>query len=147
MRLLFPALCLLAALGCTSSSNIKGSPNTSLVVTYYGEEVHRRGPTKPPRWISVKQFISLEKEKSAIIVFGAEWCNSCQQLRVAIKQANLKEPVYYVNIDEPWVKGIIADTGIKQIPIMFYLVDGKAITAKVGVNRIVMWLLINKESK
>lgn len=147
MRLLFPALCLLVALGCTSSSDIKGSPNTSLVVTYNGKEVHRRGPETPPRWIGVKKFISLEKEKSAIIVFGAEWCKSCQHLRTALKQAKLKSPVYYVNIEDPWVRGIIADTGIKQIPIMFYLVDGKAVTAKVGVNRIVMWLLINVESR
>ena len=147
MRLLISALSVMLVLGCFNSSNVKDSPNTSLVVTYEGKEVYRREPKKPPRWIGVKKFISLEKEKSAIIIFGAEWCQTCQSLRTALKQARLKEPVYYVNVDDPWVQGIIADTGIKEIPIMFYLVDGKAKMAKVGMNRIVMWLLINIESK
>jgi hypothetical protein len=146
MRVLFSALCFTLFFGCFSSNNVKESSNTSLVVTYEGKEVHRREPKKPPRWIGAKKFVSLEKEKSAIIVFGAEWCRACETLRVAIKQAKLKEPVYYVNIDNPWAQGIIADTGIKNIPIMFYLVDGKAKIAKVGTNRIVMWLLINIES-
>lgn len=146
MRVLFSVLCFTLLFGCFSSSNIKGSSNTSLVVTYEGKEVHRREPKKPPRWISLEKFVSLEKEKSAIIIFAADWCEACKTLRVAVKQAKLKEPIYYVNIDDPWAQRIIADTKIKQIPIMFYLVDGKAKIAKVGMNRIVMWLLVNIES-
>ena len=146
MRAIVPILCALLVTSCLSSNNIKESPNTSLVVTYNGKEVHRREAKGPERWISLDKFVSLEKEKTAIVVFGAEWCQPCRQLRIAIKQARLKQPVYYVNIDEPWAQSIIADTGIKQIPIMFYLVDGKAVMAKMGTNRIVMWLLINIES-
>lgn len=129
--------------GCFKQPTYKESPNTSLTVTYNGKEVHRRNA----RWVSLNEFTQLESKPSAIIIFGADWCEACNKLRAAISQANLKQKVYYVNIDEPWVRSIIISTGIKQIPIMFYLVNGKAHMAKLGPNEIIMWLLINIESK
>ena len=126
---------------CTSSVPIHND-NSSLVVTYEGKEVHRRNT----KWISLNEFTNLENKKQAIVIFGADWCKVCDKLRVAIKQARLKEKVYYVNIDDPWVREIILSVKIRQIPLMFVIVDGKAKVAKLGPSEIIMWLLINVES-
>lgn len=126
---------------CTSSAPINHN-NSSLTVTYEGKEVHRRNTG----WISVDEFANLENKKRALIVFGAPWCKVCTKLRVAVKEAELKEKVYYVNIDEPWAREVAATINLKQIPIMFVLEDGKAKLAKLGPGQIVMWLLVNVDS-
>ena len=143
MRHLTTILALVTALGCTSSNQVHGESNTSLVVTYNGKEVYRRNT----KWISLDEFASLQNKKTAIIIFGAEWCKVCETLRTALTQLNLKEKIYYVNIDEPWMREVMVSTNIKKIPIMFHLTNGKADMAKVGPSEIIMWLLINKESK
>ena len=126
---------------CTSTVPVYND-NSSLVVTYEGKEVHRRNTG----WISLHEFAKLEHAKRAIVIFGAPWCKACMKLRKAINQANLKEKVYYVNIDEPWARDVATSIKLKQIPIMFLLEDGKAKLAKLGPSEIVMWLLINVES-
>lgn len=126
---------------CTSSVPVYND-NSSLVVTYEGKEVHRRNTG----WVSVQEFTKLEHEKRAIVIFGAPWCKVCTKLRKVISEAELKEKVYYVNIDEPWARGIAASIKLKQIPIMFVIENGKAKTAKLGPGDIVMWLLVNVDS-
>ncbi len=126
---------------CTSSAPVINDSNTSLVVTYNGEEVHRRNT----EWISLNEFVKISEKEDFVIVFGAPWCKPCDKLRMLIKQAELKEPVYFLNLDESWVKAIAMDIGIKGIPVMFNVKLGKATVAKFGPNEIIMWLLINKK--
>ena len=131
----------LIAGSCTSSNPVREDPNTSLVVTYEGKEVHRRNA----KWISIDEFIKLREKDEFVMVFGADWCRSCEKLRMLIKQANLKDRVYFLNLEEPWVKSIAMETGIRNIPVMFSVQHGKATIAKIGPNDIIMWLLINKK--
>ena len=126
---------------CTSSAPLNSEPNTSLVVTYNGEEVHRRNTP----WISLSEFAEISEKEDCVIVIAAPWCKPCEKLRFLIKQAEIKEPIYFLNLEEPWVKQIAMEIGIKSIPVMFNVKQGKAAIAEFGPDKIIMWLLINKK--
>jgi len=61
--------------------------------------------------------------------------------RRAIKSAELKIKVYYLNLDEPWVTELAGLMGIKTIPVMFHTGKaGKTIAIRVGPASIVSYL-------
>ena len=129
-----------------SGPPLKYNPNTELVVHYQGKEVYRcNSITNTDNYIALNdlnKFISQKKE--LIIIFAADWCSSCRVTKKALKQANLKKQVFYVNIDEEWVQKLAALIEVKSIPFMLHTdKEGNFIQALVGPKEIILYLLLN----
>ena len=142
----FCLLFLILQIGCTANNkNLKDPnvqvfyPETELIVTYNNKEVHR-----------VSKYISLNKlkqimaeNKEFIIIFSSEKCSACILTHKAIKQAELKTEVYYLNLDEKWVMQVAALMGIDSVPLMLHIdKKGNTIAQKLGPGKIVTYLLI-----
>ena len=124
--------------GC-SAAPVKESPNTSLVVTYEDKIVHRRNS----KWVSREKLTqAADSKKEIFIIFGADWCKSCNLLRDAIDQANLDKEIYFLNIDEPWVAKLATMFKVSGIPTMFH-VNSKSniIAGRQGAGPSVVYLL------
>jgi thioredoxin-related protein len=113
--------------------------NTELVVTYYNKEVHRRSP-----YLSLAELEILTKQKKElIIIFSASWCSACKLTKKAISHADLKTKVYYLNIDENWVKKLALMFKIQAVPSMIHVrKDGDLASIKTGPGEIITYLLI-----
>ena len=133
------SLLILPALSCSSVPHSTDS-NTELVVTYNGVEEHRRGG----EWVSQKQLRKLvDTKQELIIAFGAPWCGPCNLIKKALKQADLKKKVYWINTDEVWGSQFMALLGSRDIPFMIHADrGGKIIAAKQGAGAIVSYLVI-----
>ena len=133
-------LIILTNLSCGSAPPANNA-NTQLVVHYNGKEVHRRGG----EYISEQKLVSLVRaEKEFIIIFAADWCNACKLTKKALKQANLKKPIYYLNIDSDWVQKLAAMMHIKSIPLMVHTDStGETKASLIGPSDIVLYLLLN----
>jgi len=112
-----------------------------LVVTYNGKEVHRRNTG----WVSKEELNAIvETPGKKIFIFGAPWCKPCGLLRTAIKQANVKHEIYWVNIDEPLGQELMVVMGKRSIPLMMATgPNGEFIAERVGPAKITMYLLLN----
>lgn len=141
MRLLtlLLSLLILPALSCSSAQQSTNS-NTELVVTYNGVEEHRRGGD----WVSHRQLRKLvDSNQELIIVFGAKWCKPCNLIKKAVKQANLRKKVYWVNVDKTWGAQLMTLLGSKDIPFMIHAdKSGKIVATKHGAGAIVSYLVI-----
>ena len=139
IRLLAPLL-LVLSMACGSTQPYKD--NSSLVVTYYGKEVHRRNTG----YISHSQLKSiLAKEEGFVIIFSADWCKSCQTVKKSIERASpkLKSKVYYLNLDEKWVQQLAMIMRIKGVPLMLDIDEkGQTIAIKGGAVPIMSYLLL-----
>ena len=134
-------LMLLPPTGCGGSSeNAKNSSNTSLVVTYYGKEVHRRNT----RWVSLEELSEIiKKPGEKVLIFGADWCQSCNILRKALKQADLDLKIHWINVDDPWGAKLMQELRKSSVPYMMYLDKNDNLVAeKVGSSEITMYLLL-----
>ena len=114
---------------------------SSLEVTYYGKEVHRRNTN----WISDSEITELVKTPGKkIFIFGADWCKACDFLRKAIKQADVDHHIYWINVDEDWGRELLVVMGQNTIPFMAAVDnDGNFIATRVGPSKITMYLLLN----
>ncbi|MBL97547.1 MAG: hypothetical protein CMF52_07000 [Legionellales bacterium] len=139
MKVAFTLLFLL--LSSCSLVNTKQYKNSgsSLIVTYDGVEEYRRSKD----YISEKHLVDLmESEKEFIVIFAADWCRGCKLARKAIKQANLKVNVVYINVDEKWVKKLMSIMEVRQIPLMVHInKDGKTKASRFGAGKIVTYLI------
>ena len=129
------------AISCGSTpSATNTTDNTSLVVTYYGKEVYRRGTG----WASVDDVsAALKSKKKKIIIFGAPWCKSCLKLKRLIKEANINKKIIYVNIEEQWAKDIFLKLDLSGIPTMLEVSkNNNQAVLKSGTSDIIMYLLI-----
>ena len=132
------------ALSLTSCSNtttqVKESPNTSLTVTYYGKEVHRRNT----RWVSVEELDKIiKKPGEKVFIFGADWCTACNTLRTALKQADLEDKPHWINVGEPWGLELMQIFRKNSIPYMVHIdKDGNLVQGRLGPSQIVMYLLV-----
>jgi len=141
MRILFFILSAFV-LSCSGSPHVKdSSSNTEVIVHYNGAEVYR----KNSKYIGEKKVRSLlEERKEFIIIFSSDWCSACKQTRIAIEKYKPKVKIYYLNIDEEWVKQIAATMGVRQIPLMLHLDNkGNTKSVKLGPGAIVRYLLLS----
>ena len=125
--------------GCSGAPTHQESSNTELVVHYNGVEVHRRG-----KYLSEAQLIKLvEQRKEMVLIFSADWCNACTLTEKAIKQADLKADVYYLNIDEVWVQKLVIVLQLERlVPTMLHIdKESNILAKKVGPGAIVTYLL------
>ena len=120
----------------TSCSAEKQYRNSDLVVTYYGQEVHRAS-----KYTSLDEFRYLinESEKKYII-FSADQCPSCQSGHV--------EKVILLNLQESWVYELSQVLQIRGIPTLIVTDEkGNYVDQKVGPSDIIMYLIINVDTK
>jgi hypothetical protein len=126
--------------GCSGSPNVKSdSTNTQLLVHYNNVEVHRRSP-----YISQKQLANLlSQNQELVVIFSADYCNACKITKKALKQANLKKPIYYLNIQELWVQKLVVVLGIERlVPLMLHVdKKGNLITKRIGPESIVTYII------
>ena len=141
--LLIRALCGILTLTLLSCANKAPQPkdNSSLVVTYYGKEVHRRGTG----WVSLDKLNKVVKKPGKkIFIFGAPWCKACGFLRKAIKQADVKHEIHWINVDEDWGRKLLVVMGVRDIPFMAAIDEkGNLMATRVGPSQITMYLLLN----
>ena len=127
--------------GCAAGNNNtkQYTDNTEVVVHYNGKEVHRRGS----KYISQEQLTNLsDNGEEIIVIFSADWCKACDFTRKLINRVNFKAKIYYLNLDELWVKKVALLMKVKTIPYMVHTgrQDKKEII-KIGPGPIVEYLL------
>jgi|TARA_Y100000289_G_C3923311_1_gene151758 hypothetical protein len=139
-NLLIAAILGLLGVSCGGSTvPHQSNSKTELIVQYQGEEVYRRGG----KYIGEPDLRRiLNSGEQAIVVFSAEWCNSCGILRRAVNQGNLKIAVHWINMDDPWAKKLAAGLGINTVPLMLHLDNlGGNHTVREGAGPIITYLL------
>ena len=136
-------ICFLSALltscGGTPAYTGENSSKTEVIVHYNGVEVSRRGS----KFLSRAELTELsDSKKDFIIIFSADWCSACVFSEKALKQANLKKEIHYLNIDEPWVKYLAGLLEIRGVPYLMH-VDKRGVTVakKMGPIAIVNYLV------
>lgn len=140
IKLLF--LCLTAVLvscGSVFGPAHKSSSNTELIVHYNGVEVHRRGS----KYLTKQELTDLsDSKKDFIVIFTAKWCSACVFTDKVIKQSKLKKKIYYLNLDEDWVKHLAALLEIRGVPFLMHI-DKRGITVakKLGPMSIIDYLI------
>ena len=142
MRWIF--LLLLTLIMATSCSAEKQYRNSELVVTYNGQEVHRAS-----KYTSLNQFRYLVNEsEKKYVIFSADQCPSCRTLYEALKQSGHVEKVILLNLQERWVYVLSQVLEIRGIPTLIVADEkGNFVTQKVGPSDIIMYLIINVDTK
>jgi len=142
--LIFPVLCIP---GCAAlPQNTTYDSNTSLTVTYFGEVVH----TRNPKYVSVEDFSKyIGPAGQKRIIFAADWCKSCEQLRNDLQKWDLGKNVVWVNVDERWVQSMLGGLEISGVPTLLVVETPKKehwahYSKRSGRGMIVLWLLNNK---
>ncbi len=76
----------------------------------------------------------LEKTPKYVIKFFAEWCGPCKLLApiVAKVAKEVDTPIFEIDVDAKDTKDIVDKYGIKSIPQMVYVKDGKEVGRKQG---------------
>ena len=67
-----------------------------------------------------------------ILRFSATWCQPCKMLAKNLETAQLNIPVEYVDIDSNVT--LTDDYGIRGVPTLILLDDGKEVSRLVGVK-------------
>lgn len=128
-----------------SGSQPEYNSNTELTVHYNGKLVHKR-PAKPQAdYISLDKLNSLiSSQQDFIVIFSADWCSACKLTKKAISQAEIKKPIYYLNVEELWVQQLMAIMEVKSIPLMIHTdKNGDFVKGLSGPKDIVLYLLLN----
>lgn len=140
IKLLFACLvAVLLSCGATPSNTQEISSNTEVIVHYNGKEVYRRNS----KFLNREQLTTLSNsKKNFIIIISAKWCSACAFTDKAIKQANLKKRIYYLNLDEPWVKHLAILLEVKGVPFLMHIDNnGSTIARKTGPVSIINYLV------
>lgn len=66
----------------------------------------------------------------AIIKFGASWCGPCKQVNKVLEE--LPEYITVVEVDVDEEDDLVAEFGIRNIPALFYYVNGQQVNKSVG---------------
>ena len=88
---------------------------------------------------SVKHQIS--RSQPVYIVLVDPWQEESLKLERLTKQANLDNTIIWVDSRESWVKGIWHN--IPELPIAFQMEKGIVVKQRVGINKILVFLMAN----
>ena len=143
--IIFPVL---SIPGCASiGKNSIESSNTTLSVTYFGEIVH----TRNPNYTSVEDFAQyIHPAGQKRIIFSADWCKTCSQLRNDLKKLQLEDNIVWVNVEELWVQEMVNGFEVKGVPTLLIVEtprngDWVYYDKKFGRSMIILWLVNNNK--
>ena len=88
---------------------------------------------------SVKHQIS--RSQPVYIVLVDPWQEESLKLERLIKQANIDNNIIWVDSRQSWVKGVWHN--ISDLPIAFRMEKGLVVKQRVGINKILVFLLAN----
>ena len=125
--------------GATPSIDSESASKTEVLVHYNGKEVYR----KNSKYLSRQELTNLSNsKKDFIIIISAQWCSACTFTDKAIKQAELKKRIYYLNLDEPWVKYLARLLEIRGVPFLMHVdKNGNTVAKKTGPVAIINYLV------
>jgi thiol-disulfide isomerase/thioredoxin len=130
---------------CSSSGAQKR--NAELIVTYQGGEVYRAG-SKYQSYFDMK--VRADRPEKKYIIFGARWCDTCDQLNLLLKQSGheTSDQVSLLDVEEDWASNLAKAYSIMILPTMIVVSEKNIIIGKIqGPSKIIMHLLINVEVK
>ena len=88
---------------------------------------------------SVKTQIS--RSQPVYIVLVDPWQEESLKLERLTKHAKINNSVVWVDYRDPWVKGVWHD--IPELPIAFQMERGLVVKQRVGINKILVFLMAN----
>jgi thiol-disulfide isomerase/thioredoxin len=119
-NILFFAL-LLAAITLKHNEVKQKTPPTT-ISSFYGLETSstKTGWNGPQELERVLQ----GKFRPLIVIFSAEWCGPCRDLRKVVNSMGWREKVLIVNVDKEEVERVSMDLSLEDsVPGMYYLHD------------------------
>ena len=102
------------------------------------------------------QYSELDDMKKAIanakvgekiyLLFGADWCEPCDQLKKLLEQEKIAHKVIMLDVDRTWAFLISRDLNVQGLPTLVVLTkrEGKRVTAerpRFGASPILVYLL------
>ena len=73
---------------------------------------------------------AISNNKRAIIKFGAPWCAPCKQINKILEELSSEIAIIEIDVDEE--DELVAEFDIRNIPTLFYYVDGQQVNKSVG---------------
>jgi thiol-disulfide isomerase/thioredoxin len=119
-NILFFAL-LLAAITLKHNEVKQKTPPTT-ISSFYGLEASStktgwNGPQELERALQ-------GKFRPLIVIFSAEWCGPCRDLRVVVNEMGWRDKILIVNVDEERVERVAKDLYLDNaVPAFYYLHD------------------------
>ena len=119
-NILFFAL-LLAAI-TLKHSEVKQKTPPSTISSFYGLEASStktgwNGPQELERALQ-------GKFRPLMVIFSADWCGPCRDLRVLVNEMGWRDKILIVNIDEERVERVTEDLYLDDaVPALYYLHD------------------------
>ncbi len=105
-----------------------------------------------PKYTSAKDFqkilkdqVDSKNQKTIHIIFSADWCPSCAQLRKLLKSAGIEHKLIFVDVDRTWAFLLSRKIGVKGIPALAIIKKDKMIETRENPNKILVYLLANIE--
>ena len=65
-----------------------------------------------------------------MLKFGASWCGPCKQVNKVLEE--LPEYITVVEVDVDEEDDLVSEFGIRNIPALFYYVNGQQVNKSVG---------------
>ena len=77
-----------------------------------------------------------KSSKLTLVKFGAEWCAPCRMIAPILDELSNQygEKVDIISVDVDKSQSVAANFGVRGIPAMFFVKDGKVIDSAVGMQ-------------
>ena len=88
----------------------------------------------------------ISRSVKTYVVFGADWCPPCVELKKLLNQAGVAKKVVFLNASESWVAEILISLEYPGIPYTVVYKDKKPTgVVRVGKNPSLIFLIANIE--
>lgn len=89
----------------------------------------------------------ISKKTKTYVVFGADWCGPCRELKLLLKQAEIADKIIFLNASKLWVIQILTKLKYQMIPFTVVYQNGKPTgVVRAGMNESLIFLIANVDS-